>query len=158
MGFNQSASEVDVVVRFLDQKYYQATIADKSSGEDICGEPHQARTVERALAALLAHTCQHLGNPPNLIGAGATQTLGSPLVKRTRGRPKSILPSVASSAVKPKAKRAAPRYEGKGFCRCHTEGNPCSWKTQKVRCRRASFYRPSSRQTTKGACSNCPCE
>ncbi|KAG9555210.1 hypothetical protein KCU77_g19021, partial [Aureobasidium melanogenum] len=52
MGFNQSASEVDIVVRFLDQKYYQATIADKSSGEDVCGEPHQARTVERALAAL----------------------------------------------------------------------------------------------------------
>ncbi|KAG9698083.1 hypothetical protein KCU95_g2888, partial [Aureobasidium melanogenum] len=113
MGFNQSASEVDVVVRFLDQEYYQATIADKASGEDICGEPHQARTVERALAALLAHTCAHLGNPPNLIGAGATQTLGSPLVKRTRGRPKSILPSTASSAVNSKAKRAAPAAKAK---------------------------------------------
>ncbi|KAG9518904.1 hypothetical protein KCV07_g5216, partial [Aureobasidium melanogenum] len=113
MGFNQSASEVDVVVRFLDQKYYQATIADISSGEDICGETHQARTVERALAALLAHTCTHLGNPPNLIGAGATQTLASPLVKRTRGRPKSILPATASSAVKPRATRAAPAAKAK---------------------------------------------
>ncbi|KAK6003576.1 hypothetical protein QM012_009347 [Aureobasidium pullulans] len=113
MGFDQPSSDVDVVVRYLEEKYYQATIADKSSGEDICGEPHQARTVERALAALLAHTCAHLGNPPNLIGAGATQTLASPLVKRTRGRPKSILPSTASSAVKPKADRAAPVTEAK---------------------------------------------
>ncbi|KAG9607176.1 hypothetical protein KCV01_g5267, partial [Aureobasidium melanogenum] len=100
-------------VRFLDQKYYQATIADKSSGEDVCGEPHQARTVERALAALLAHTCMHLGNPPNLIGAGATQTLASPLVRRTRGRPKSIFPTTASSAVKPRATRAAPAAKSK---------------------------------------------
>lgn len=113
MGFDQPSSGVDVVVRYLEEKYYQATIADKSSGEDICGEPHQARTVERALAALLAHTCAHLGNPPNLIGAGATQTLASPLVKRTRGRPKSILPSTTSSAVKPKAKRAAPAAKAK---------------------------------------------
>lgn len=113
MGFDQSASEVDVVVRYLEEKYYQATIPDKSSGEDICGEPHQARTVERALAALLAHTCAHLGNPPNLIGAGATQTLASPLLKRTRGRPKSILPSTVSSNVKPKAKKAAPAAKTK---------------------------------------------
>lgn len=113
MGFDQPSSEVDVVVRYLEEKYYQATIADRLSGEDIYGEPHQARSVERALAALLAHTCAHLGSPPNLIGAGATQTLASPLVKRTRGRPKSILPSTASSAVKPRVKKTAPAAKAK---------------------------------------------
>lgn len=106
MGYDKPSSEVDVVVRYLDQKYYQATIADKSSGEDICRELHKAKTVEGALAALLTHTCSHLGNPPNLIGAGATQD--SPILKRGRGRPKNVLPLAASSAVKPKAKRAAP--------------------------------------------------
>ncbi|KAI4718015.1 hypothetical protein E4T48_05806 [Aureobasidium sp. EXF-10727] len=113
MGFDQPTSEVDVVVRYLEQKYYQATIADKSSGEDVVGEPHEAKTVERALTALLAHTCAHLGNPPNLIGAGATQTLGSPSVTRGRGRPKSILPSSTSAVVKPKAKRTAPAAKTK---------------------------------------------
>ncbi|CAD0114476.1 unnamed protein product, partial [Aureobasidium uvarum] len=113
MGFDQPTSEVDVVVRYLEQKYYQATIADKSSGEDVVGEPHEARTVERALTALLAHTCAHLGNPPNLIGAGATQTLGSPVAKRGRGRPKSILPSATSSVVKPKATKTAPATKAK---------------------------------------------
>jgi hypothetical protein len=108
MGYDQPSSDVDVVVRYLDQKYYQASIADKSSGEDVLGEPHKAKTVEGALKALLGHTCAHLGDPPNLIGAGATQTLGSPISKRGRGRPKSILPSTTSSAVKPKPKRAAP--------------------------------------------------
>lgn len=87
MGYDKPSSEVDVVVRYLDQKYYQATIADKSSGEDICGEPHKSKTVETALGALLAHTCSHLGNPPNLFGVGATQTLDSPILKRGRGRP-----------------------------------------------------------------------
>jgi hypothetical protein len=108
MGYDQPSSEVDVVVRYLDQTYYQANIADKSSGEDVLEEPHKAKTVEGALKALLSHTCAHLGNPPNLIGAGATQTLGSPIAKRGRGRPKSILPSTNLPAVKPKAKRAAP--------------------------------------------------
>jgi hypothetical protein len=108
MGYDQPSFDVDVVVRYLDQKYYQANIADKSSGEDFLGESHEAKTVEDALKALLGHTCAHLGNPPNLIGAGATQTLGSPIAKRGRGRPKSILPSTTSSAVKAKAKRAAP--------------------------------------------------
>lgn len=108
MGYDKPSSKVDVVVRYLDQKYYQATIADKTSGEDICGEPHRSKTGESALGALLAHTCSHLGNPPNLIGAGATQILDSPILKRGRGRPKSVLPLAPSSAVKPKAKRAAP--------------------------------------------------
>ncbi|KAH0282842.1 hypothetical protein M436DRAFT_66715 [Aureobasidium namibiae CBS 147.97] len=107
MGYDKASSKVDVVVRYVDQKYYQATIADKSSGEDICVEPQKSKTVEAALEGLLAHTCSHLGNPPNLIGAGATQK-DSPLLKRGRGRPKSVLPSAISSAVKPKAKRAAP--------------------------------------------------
>ncbi|KAI4729617.1 hypothetical protein E4T49_02622 [Aureobasidium sp. EXF-10728] len=114
MGFDQPTSEVDVVVRYLEQKYYQATIADKSSGEDVVGEPHEAKTVERALTALLAHTCAHLGNPPNLIGAGATQTLGSPSATRGRGRPKSILPSSSTSAVvRSKTKRTAPAAKTK---------------------------------------------
>jgi hypothetical protein len=108
MGYDQLPSKVDVVVRYLDQKYYQANIADKSSGENICGELHKSKTIEGALTALLSHTCAHLGNPPNLIGAGATQTLGSPLVKRGRGRPKNVLLSASSPAVKPEAKRAAP--------------------------------------------------
>jgi hypothetical protein len=108
MGSDHTSSEVDIIVRHLDQKYYQANIADKSSGEDLFGAPNKARTVEGALSALLGQTCAHLGNPPNLIGAGATQTLGSPTVKRGRGRPKSILPSTTSSAVKPTAERAAP--------------------------------------------------
>lgn len=107
MGYDKASSKVDVVVRYVDQKYYQATIADKSSGEDICGEPQKSKTVEAALEGLLAHTCSHLGNPPNLIGAGATQ-MDSPVLKRGRGRPKSVLPSATSSSVKPKAKRAAP--------------------------------------------------
>ena len=107
MGYDKASSKVDVVVRYVDQKYYQATIADKSSGEDICGGPQKSKTVEAALEGLLAHTCSHLGNPPNLIGAGATQK-DSPLLKRGRGRPKSVLPSAISSAVKPEAKRAAP--------------------------------------------------
>jgi len=107
MGYDKASSKVDVVVRYVDQKYYQATIADKSSGEDICGESQKSKTVEAALEGLLAHTCSHLGNPPNLIGAGATQ-MDSPLLKRGRERSKSVLPVTASSAVKPKAKRAAP--------------------------------------------------
>jgi hypothetical protein len=108
MGYDQPSSEVDVVVRYLEQKYYQANIADKSSGEDVFGGPHKAKTVEGALEALLGHTCAHLGNPPNLIGAGATQALGSPIAKRGRGRPKSIFSSTTSSDVEPKPKRAAP--------------------------------------------------
>ena len=107
MGYDQPPSKVDVVVRYLDQKHYQANIADKFSGEDICGESHKSKTVEGALTALLGHTCAHLGNPPNLIGAGATQTQGSPLVKRGRGRPKNVLLLASPPAVKPKAKRAA---------------------------------------------------
>ena len=108
MGYDQPPSDVDVIVRYLDQKYYQANIVDKSTGKDICGELHKAKTVEDALAALLSHTCAHLGNPPNLIGAGATQALDSPIIKRGRGRPKNILLSAASPVVKPRAGRAAP--------------------------------------------------
>jgi hypothetical protein len=51
MGYDQPSSDVDVVVRYLDQKYYQANIADKSSGEDVLGESHEAKTVEDALKA-----------------------------------------------------------------------------------------------------------
>ncbi|KAI5198282.1 hypothetical protein E4T39_06824 [Aureobasidium subglaciale] len=108
MGQDQSASEVDVIVRYVDQKYYRATIAEKSSGQDVCDEKHSARTVESALKSLLTYTCELLARPPNMLGAGFSQALASPTVKRGRGRPRSIPSAPTPSSVKPRAERAAP--------------------------------------------------
>ena len=107
MGYEKPTSEVDVVVRYLDERYYRASIADKSSGENICDEDCEAKTVKGALAHLLSHTCAYLGRPPNMLGTGPTQQPTSPAVKKTRGRPKSILPSTAATPVKPAVKSKA---------------------------------------------------
>ncbi|THX21070.1 hypothetical protein D6C90_09059 [Aureobasidium pullulans] len=107
MGYEKPTSEVDVVVRYLDDRYYRASLADKSSGENICEEDREAKTVKDALAHLLSHTCAYLGRPPNMLGTGSTQQPTSPAAKKTRGRPKSILPSTAATPVKPAVKSNA---------------------------------------------------
>ncbi|KAI5242384.1 hypothetical protein E4T43_04800 [Aureobasidium subglaciale] len=108
MGQAQSVSDVDVVVRYVHQKYYRATIADKSTGQDVCDEAHNARTIETALKSLLTYTCELLAHPPNMLGTGSSQAQASPTVKRGRGRPKSTLAAPTPSVVKPLAKGAAP--------------------------------------------------
>ncbi|THW88780.1 hypothetical protein D6D15_05745 [Aureobasidium pullulans] len=107
MGYEKPTSEVDVVVRSLDDRYYRASLADKSSGKNICEEDREAKSVKDALAHLLSHTCAYLGRPPNMLGTGSTQQPTSPAVKKTRGRPKSILPSTAATPVKPAVKSNA---------------------------------------------------